>query len=109
MTASNDETARVWSTDTGALLGVLDGHQAGVIGARFLADGASVFTWSYDGTARVWPVWKSVPALIAHAKNVVARCLTDAERAALHLPVQSPGWCRETGKWPHPDEAPQGD
>nr|MDZ8022707.1 tetratricopeptide repeat protein [Nostoc sp. SerVER01] len=56
VTASYDNTARVWDTSTGKLLSELKGHQDPVINASFSPDGNRIVTASYDNTARVWAV-----------------------------------------------------
>jgi WD40 repeat protein/serine/threonine protein kinase len=54
VTASEDRTARVWDTATGALLHTLEGHDCGVRRTLFTRDGQSVLTFAIDGTARRW-------------------------------------------------------
>ena len=54
VTASADNTARLWDAKTGAALATLSGHTAGVINAVFSPDGSRVVTASYDNTARLW-------------------------------------------------------
>ena len=52
VTASND--ARVWNTDNGKLLAILEGHTDSVLSVASTPDGRRVVTTSEDGTARVW-------------------------------------------------------
>ncbi len=54
MTASWDETARIWDADSGAQLAILRGHRGFVKSAAFSPDGERVVTASDDGTARIW-------------------------------------------------------
>ena len=54
VTASVDNTARVWEAATERELAVLQGHEGVVISAVFSPDGKWVVTASYDNTARVW-------------------------------------------------------
>jgi len=54
VTASHDNTARVWDVDSARQIAVLAGHTAAVNQAAFSPDGAYVVTASIDGTARVW-------------------------------------------------------
>src|SRR5262249_31739037 len=56
VTASVDETARVWDAETGSELFTLAGHMAPVLTAVFSPDGKSVATGAGDGTARIWPL-----------------------------------------------------
>jgi hypothetical protein len=39
--------------------------------------------------------------LVEHAKAMVARCLTLAERKTFFLPSAPPAWCIEREKWPY--------
>jgi WD40 repeat protein len=54
VTASDDNTARVWDATTGKLLLPPLTHQGTVHSAVFRADGARIVTASWDRTARVW-------------------------------------------------------
>ncbi|MBL8764741.1 MAG: hypothetical protein JNM07_10780, partial [Phycisphaerae bacterium] len=54
VTASGDETARVWDAATGRELLRLEGHAGVVLSAAFSPDGARLVTASDDQTARVW-------------------------------------------------------
>jgi WD40 repeat protein len=53
VTASEDNTARVWDAATGKLLTLLQ-HQGGVLSAAFSPDGTRVVTASADNSARAW-------------------------------------------------------
>ena len=55
VTASGDQTARIWDAATGAAIGApLRGHKGDVFSAAFSPDGKSIVTASADGTARIW-------------------------------------------------------
>jgi WD40 repeat protein len=54
VTASDDDTARLWDTQSGAEAAVLRGHTAPVLSASFSPDGARIVTASHDGTARLF-------------------------------------------------------
>jgi hypothetical protein len=53
-TASEDRTARLWGTESGKPLAVLQGHTGGVTIVAFSLDGRRLATASGDGTARLW-------------------------------------------------------
>jgi WD40 repeat protein len=54
LTASRDQTARIWNATNGQLLATLQGHAGPVYSAIFSPDGQRILTASADGTARVW-------------------------------------------------------
>jgi len=54
VTASNDNTARIWDAKTGAQLAVLLGHGDHVESAAYSPDGTRIVTASRDKTARIW-------------------------------------------------------
>jgi len=54
VTASGDNTARLWDAATGASLAALQGHTGSVYWTAFSPDGARVVTTSGDNTARLW-------------------------------------------------------
>jgi dipeptidyl aminopeptidase/acylaminoacyl peptidase len=55
LTASEDDTARLWDAETGAPGPVLRGHAGSVWSAVFSPDGRRIVTASEDRTARLWP------------------------------------------------------
>jgi WD40 repeat protein/serine/threonine protein kinase len=54
VTASEDRTARIWDSQSGAPVGQVMRHRRSVNTANFNRDGRFVVTGSHDGTARVW-------------------------------------------------------
>src|SRR5262249_27353582 len=54
ITASRDNTARLWDVRTGDSLAVLSGHSDSVWIAAFSPDGSRIVTASSDKTARIW-------------------------------------------------------
>jgi len=54
VTASNDNTARLWSATTGELLRTLEGHAHWVLSAQFSPNGTQIVTASADRTAKLW-------------------------------------------------------
>ncbi len=54
LTASDDGTVKLWSTEDWRLLNTLRGHEDGILHAVFSHDGSRVLTSSRDSTARLW-------------------------------------------------------
>jgi WD40 repeat protein len=54
LTASFDNTAKLWDAKTGKLLQNLEGHIKGVELADFSPDGTTIITASLDKTAKLW-------------------------------------------------------
>lgn len=54
VTASNDNTARIWDAATGRSIATLSGHTDRVESAAFSPDGRRIVTASRDNTARIW-------------------------------------------------------
>ena len=54
VTASDDNTARIWNAESGQAVRALAGHQERVYSAVFSADGRLIVTGLSDGTARIW-------------------------------------------------------
>ena len=56
MTASEDNTARLWDVATGKQIGEPLQHEDTVTSAVFSSDGTRIVTTSDDNTARLWDV-----------------------------------------------------
>ena len=56
LTASNDQTCRLWDAETGECLQVLTGHTDEVFSCTFNYAGTSIITGSKDNTCRIWGV-----------------------------------------------------
>ena len=54
LTASNDNTAKLWNSETGQLIHSLEGHKGTVWSAVFSKDGDRILTASNDNTAKLW-------------------------------------------------------
>ncbi len=54
VTASNDNSAKIWDVQSGRLLLTLMGHADGVNYAMYSPDGKSVITGSNDNSAKIW-------------------------------------------------------
>jgi hypothetical protein len=73
VTASFDNTARLWDGATGAALAKLSGHTDAVFSAAFSPDGSRIVTASADNTARVWDAatGAALATLAGHTSQVV--------------------------------------
>src|SRR5262249_55160637 len=54
VTASDDQTARIWDVASGKEIAILRGHEDSVNSAAFSPDGRRIVTASNDQTARIW-------------------------------------------------------
>ena len=81
LTASQDNTARIWDAVSGEQLVVLQGHGAAVYQAVWSPDGQRVLTASEDGTARVWDATRGEQLMV----------LQGHEAAIWHV-AWSPDW-----------------
>ena len=74
VTTSNDPTAQLWDTQTGAALATLEGHTDRVLSAVFSSDGSHVLTASADHTARLWDAktGDSLAILEGHTDEVLS-------------------------------------
>ncbi len=72
VTASSDNTARVWDAESGKEIALLKAHERSVNSASFSYDGQRVVTASSDNTARVWDAesGKVIALLNAHERSV---------------------------------------
>jgi WD40 repeat protein len=100
LTASNDNTARLWDRH-GKPLATLAGHTGWVLSAVFAPDGGRILTASRDNTARLWEAFPEIPTLLDQMKADVPRCLTSEQRESLFLAVKPPRWCIDMHKWPY--------
>ncbi len=73
LTASEDNTARLWDVRSGAQLAVLAGHGDWVVSATFNPSGDRVVTASFDNTARLWDAKSGalLKVLTGHADRVL--------------------------------------
>ncbi len=90
VTASGDQTARLWDMASGKALQVLRGHEGEVWSAQFSPDEKMVVTASLDKTARLWrcKVCRPVDELAADLRKTIGRDLTDEERLRYGVPEE---------------------
>src|SRR5215831_3734969 len=72
VTASSDNTARLWDAASAKEIAVLRGHDSSVNSAAFSPDGARIVTASWDKTARIWDAAsaKEIAVLRGHDDSV---------------------------------------
>ncbi|XRB25260.1 EF-hand domain-containing protein [Pseudoscourfieldia marina] len=83
VSASWDQTVRVWDATTGACISVLEGHSSTVTSASYSADGTRIVSASGDETVRVWDATTGacISVLEGHSGDVTsASYSTDGTR-----------------------------
>src|SRR5262249_43627994 len=100
VTASGDETARIWDAETGATVVELKGHANIVRTAAFSSDGSRIVTVSSDGTARVWNAKTGVSLFTIKVRedSVHAVFSVDGSRLIIVGPGGSGVWDATTGR-----------
>jgi WD40 repeat protein len=67
VTASNDDTVRIWNADTGQPIGPpLTGHTEAVSSVAFSPDGQRIVSGSHDNTVRMWPGPAAWPKMLCN-------------------------------------------
>ena len=56
-TWTGDFQIHIWNAETGVQQAALSGHAQPVVQAGFLPGGDRLWSWSWDGTTRLWDVW----------------------------------------------------
>jgi WD40 repeat protein len=65
VSASRDQTLKVWDLETGRPLATLEGHAHGVTACAVTPDGRRVVSASEDKTLKVWDLERSV-CIVTH-------------------------------------------
>ncbi|HRY51361.1 MAG TPA: protein kinase [Candidatus Paceibacterota bacterium] len=99
LTASNDQTARLWAADSGRLLQTFK-HEGAVNSAHFSPDGQRVITASTDKTARLWPLRTGELRFSLHHEDAVteARFSPNGQRVATCSRNTARVWSALTGQ-----------
>ena len=102
VTASDDNTARVWDSETGEEIVLLKAHSGSVYSASFSPDGRRIVTASADNTARLWDAesGKEIAQLKAHSGKVwTASFSPDGRRmATASFDATARVWDTESGE-----------
>ena len=86
VTASADNTARIWDGSTGDELAVLRGHEDQILSAAFSPDGTRIVTGGKDTTARVWDAATTKQlAVLPEEHEVIAVAFTPDGKRILTL------------------------
>ena len=61
VTASDDQTARIWDAESGKEIALLKAHEGAALGVGWSPDGRRIVTAGADNVARIWDVaWARV-------------------------------------------------
>ncbi len=69
VSGSDDSTARVWNSGSGADFRVFSGHSGKVTGLAWSPDGKKIASASYDQTVRVWSALDEQDAGVTYSKH----------------------------------------
>jgi len=102
VTASRDNTAKIWDAKTGKELTTLKGHIWPLTSAVFSSDGKQVLTASRDRTAKIWDVQtgREIITLEGHPHWVVAAVFSPDGKRVLTASYDKTAkiWDAQTGK-----------
>lgn len=105
LTASDDNTAKVWDAETGKPIYTLIGHTEKIVSAVLSTDGRKALTCSYDRTAKIWDCYsgKLLYSLDGHTKWLTSAVFSKDGQYALTASEDYTAkiWSVETGKLLH--------
>ncbi len=72
ITASDDNSARIWDAQSGNEISQLTGHSSLVLSAAFSPDGQRIITASHDNSARIWDAQSGneISQLTGHSSSI---------------------------------------
>merc|ERR1712129_678225 len=70
LTASDDQTARPWKTETGECSRTFSGHSGELVSAAFSLDGLLVLTASSNGWVKVWKRYGRARSALHPVKSI---------------------------------------
>jgi WD40 repeat protein len=74
VSASEDNTLKVWDLETGRVVRTLEGHSAFVFGVAATAHGRRAVSASYDHTLRVWELYTGLLIAAFHCDGPAFCC-----------------------------------
>ena len=102
VTASSDNTARLWDAETGQQVAIMRGHDKEVLSAAFSPDGKRVVTASSDNTARLWDAetGQQVAVMRGHDKEVLSAAFSPDGKRVVTASSDNTArlWDAETGQ-----------
>ena len=93
VSASNDETVKIWDTQTGECIRTLEGHTSRVHTAAFSPDGSRIVSASNDETVKIWDTQtgKCIRTLTGHTDSVWSAAFSPDGNS-----IASAGWWDRT-------------
>ena len=102
VTASLDNTAKIWDSESGKLIRNLVGHTSAIRSACFSPDGTMVVTASWDKTSKIWDVETGdvLADLIGHTSWITSACFSPDNKRIVTTSYDNLAklWDVETGK-----------
>lgn len=102
MTASRDNTAKIWDSFTGKIIGELKGHTDIVNIALFSSEGDMIITASHDNTIKLWDANKCqiINELVGHTGTIISVIVSKDRKIILTKSLDNTAriWDTNSGK-----------